>query len=175
MNAFVIFALLINICNSQYISVHELRQMMNSNYCCPDSINYDPCCTISINSTTYLGQKLRDYYSISPCCGEDDSCVMNLTTCSNCTHLCTNSPMSSYDSTTAKVEISSYRFNNQSYAKINISITDVSRKLSGLQFNYNTNGLYLATRDTHLEHYLTYINNGLYVASEPSQYFTIVP
>tara|TARA_B100001741_G_scaffold203835_1_gene168340 strand:+ start:5664 stop:6080 length:417 start_codon:yes stop_codon:yes gene_type:complete len=83
--------------------------------------------------------------------------------------------MSSYDATIAKVETSFTILNNQSYAKINISITNVSRVLSGLQFRYNTSAsMNLATRDTHLEHYLTYINNGLYVASEPFQYFTVV-
>lgn len=148
--------------------------MMISNNCCPYLTTYDPCCTININSTTYRGQKLRDHYSSSHCCDQDDMCVMNLTTCSNCTELCTNSysTLTNYDPTVAMVKTSYTQFNNQPYLEINVTIIDISRKLSGLQFDYYTNApIELASRDTHMVH----INNGIYVAqSSVHQYFDII-
>lgn len=174
MNTFTILVLFINICVSQYISVNDLRQMMLSNDCCPYLANYDPCCTINISSTTYLGQTLRDYYSTSTCCGQGDSCVLNLSQCSNCTQLCTqaHTAWAKYDPIVSKLETSYADINNQSYLKINITITDDHRKLSALQFEYTTDDLDLSVRHNN---YISHINNGIYVAqSSAHKYFDIV-
>jgi hypothetical protein len=99
---------------------------------------------------------------------------MNLSQCSDCTQLCTQShtAWANYDPTVAKLETSYADINHQSYLKINITVTDNDRKLSALQFEYTTDDLDLSVRNNN---HISHMNNGIYVAqSSAHDYFSIV-
>jgi hypothetical protein len=165
--------LLVHTCVSQYISVYDLRQRMISSNCCPMMTTYDPCCTLTINSTTYLSQHVRDHYSMSNCCGQGDTCIINLNECTTCTQICT-SYITNYDPIVATLSTSFVTFGEAYFVKINLTISDSARYFSALQFTYTTNSPYhpeLYSNVSQLEH----VNNGVYVdASVKDEYFSII-
>ena len=106
----------------------DLRSEILNNNCCPYSVNYDPCCVITLNNFKYVGDKVRNFYLESDCCGEDSSCSVDLSECSDCNTFS--------QSCSQRLVRNQYGLINYNASTIEIRYSD--RLLSGFQFSYDT-------------------------------------
>ena len=77
MNNFIIFLM-------SMIDGKHLRSAFRSGNCCENSPFYDNCCILEIESASYSGHAILDFYN-EKCCGEYLSCGIDLSACENCT------------------------------------------------------------------------------------------
>ena len=51
------------------VDVQELRNQFNIQNCCPESENYDECCSVIFHDIYFSGYHVSNFYRDNGCCG----------------------------------------------------------------------------------------------------------